>query len=175
MENKVVAFTGFRIEKMPFPEDASNLKYKEFRKKLFEIITRLHELGYNEFISGMAQGFDTWCAEDVLALGASLECAIPFPEQDADWDSAAQQRRKEIIERSNVQTTIAPKFKKGCYYERNRYMVDKASVVVAGYSGVKSGGTAYTVAYALKQGKVVIQLNPKDNTVTIISENKISL
>jgi hypothetical protein len=54
-------------------------------------------------------------------------------------------------------------------------MVDKASVVVCGYSGVKSGGTAYTVAYALKQGKVVIQLNPKDNSVTIISENKISL
>ena len=175
MKDKTVAFTGFRLEKMPFSEDVSNTRYIEFRKKLFEIISRLIDMGYSEFVSGMAQGFDTWCAEDVLSLGAHLECAIPFPEQDADWDSAAQQRRNDIIARAHKQIIIAPKFKRGCYYERNRYMVDKASVVVCGYSGVKSGGTAYTVDYALKQDKIVIQLNPKNNEITIISNKSIDL
>ncbi len=174
MQNKTVAFTGFRIEKMPFPEDLSNERYICFRKKLFQIISRLNELGYNRFISGMAQGFDTWCAEDVLSLGASLECAIPFPEQALGWDPIAQQRRSNIIKMSKKQILITKKYKKGCYHERNRYMVDSADVVVCGYSGVKKGGTAYTVDYALKQKKIVIQLNPTNNEVSFISKRKIS-
>lgn len=38
-------------------------------------------------------------------------------------------------------------------------MVDKADVVVCAYDG-QQGGTAYTVNYALKQNKIVIQINP---------------
>lgn len=39
-------------------------------------------------------------------------------------------------------------------------MVDNADVVVCAFNG-KSGGTAYTVDYALKQNKIVIQIDPK--------------
>jgi len=48
-------------------------------------------------------------------------------------------------------------------------MVDKADVVVCAYDG-QSGGTAYTVNYALKQNKIVIQINPSTAQVTIISK-----
>ena len=43
-------------------------------------------------------------------------------------------------------------------------MVDKADVVVCAFNG-KSGGTAYTVDYALKQNKIVIQINPETSEV----------
>lgn len=47
-------------------------------------------------------------------------------------------------------------------------MVDKADVVVCCYDGQK-GGTDYTVNYALKADKIVIQINPQTAVVTIIS------
>lgn len=47
-------------------------------------------------------------------------------------------------------------------------MVDKADVVVCCYDGQK-GGTGYTVNYALKADKIVVQINPNTTAVTILS------
>ena len=170
-----VAFTGYRTEKMPFTESMLDERYLSFRKKLLSVISRLLELGYESFISGMAKGFDTWASEDVLKLGAFLECAIPFPEQAQDWDLPDQQRRSLIISRSNTETIVSEANKKGAYYKRNRYMVDNADVIICGYSGRKSGGTAYTVDYALQQDKIVIQINPITCEVSFLSKRKIDL
>ena len=49
-------------------------------------------------------------------------------------------------------------------------LVDKADVVVCAYDG-QSEGTAYTVNYAMKKGKIVIQINPSTAEVTIISKH----
>ena len=170
-----VAFTGYRTDKMPFTEDPGNERYCTFRKKLFVIINQLIDMGYHSYISGMAIGFDTWAAEAVIELGASLECAIPFPEQADDWDVCDQQRRAEIIKKSDKETIVSESNKKGSYYKRNRYMVDNADIIICGYSGRKSGGTAYTVNYAIQQDKIVIQLNPKTCEITFLSERKIDL
>ena len=45
-------------------------------------------------------------------------------------------------------------------------MVDKADVVVCAFNG-KSKGTAYTVDYALKRHKIVIQIDPETNVVSM--------
>ena len=47
-------------------------------------------------------------------------------------------------------------------------MVDGADAIVCCYDG-QTGGTAYTIDYAKKQGKVIIQINPSDMVVTIVS------
>ena len=60
-------------------------------------------------------------------------------------------------------------YNRGCFFTRNRYMVDKADVVVCAFNG-KSGGTAYTVDYALKQNKIVIQIDPETSEVTMLSK-----
>ncbi len=39
------------------------------------------------------------------------------------------------------------RYHQGCYYERNRYMVDHSSRMMCYYDGDK-GGTEYTVKYA---------------------------
>ena len=82
----VVAFTGYRPEKMPFVESKKDEAYLKFRKRQLQVIERLIERGCTHFISGVAMGFDTWVAEDILALqknnsSLELECAIPFPGQ----------------------------------------------------------------------------------------------
>lgn len=60
-------------------------------------------------------------------------------------------------------------YSKDCFFARNRYMVDKADVIVCAYDG-QSGGTAYTVNYALKQNKIVVQINPSTAQITVISK-----
>ena len=64
---------------------------------------------------------------------------------------------------------VSEHYSSDCFIARNGYMVDKADVVVWAYDG-QSGGTAYTVNYALKQNKIVIQINPSTAQVTIISK-----
>lgn len=172
-EMKAVAFTGYRLEKMPFAEEQGEELYVRFRRQQYRVITRLIERGYSQFISGMATGFDTWVAEDILELKKAyhhirLECAIPYPDQDKGWDLFDKERRKKIILHADSSIFVCNHYSNDCFFERNRYMVDRADVVVCAYDG-KAGGTAYTVHYALRQNKIVIQINPTTAQVTIIS------
>ena len=161
-------------EKMPFSENKKDEAYLRFREAQLKVINRLIERGYTSFISGAAQGFDTWVAEDILALRKknkelSLECAIPFPDQAKKWPLSEQIRRHNIISHADSSVTLSEHYHRDCFFARNRYMVDKADVVVCAYDG-QSGGTAYTVDYALKHDKIVIQINPTTAKVTIISK-----
>ncbi|MBQ9162833.1 MAG: DUF1273 family protein [Clostridia bacterium] len=97
-----VVFTGYRLQKMPFPEEEKNELYIRFIEQELKVIHRLVELGYTDFISGVAQGVDTWAAEDVLSPKKknkfiTLECAIPCPQQDNQWSADDQRRRKRIL------------------------------------------------------------------------------
>jgi len=167
-----VAFTGYRPDKLPFREDERDGNYKRFRNTLKRVIGRLCELGYNQFISGVARGFDTWVAEDVLEIKeqyseATLECAIPFPAQAEKWRFKDRLRREEILKRADSTTVTSPEYSNSCFFVRNRYMVDKADVIVCCYDG-KAGGTAYTVDYARQMRKIIIQINPTDMVVSIV-------
>jgi len=168
-----VAFTGYRPEKMPFTESEKDENYLRFREREMQVIKRLVERGYTHFISGMAMGFDMWVAEDVLLLkrankALTLECAIPFPDQAKSWDNVDQKRRKDILSKADMTSSVSQSYNRGCYHARNRYMVDQADVVVCAYNGQK-GGTAYTVDYALKKDKIVIQIDPATAKVSVIS------
>lgn len=168
-----VAFTGYRPEKLPFTENKKDELYIKFRERLLQVINRLVERGYTDFISGVAMGFDTWAAEDVISLKKDnkdihLECAIPFPKQAERWGFFDRLRRKKILKQSDCNTTLCEHYQRDAFFIRNEYMVDKADVVVCYFDG-QSGGTAKTVAYAKKKDKIIIQINPNDSVVTIIS------
>ena len=108
---KTVAFTGYRPEKMPFAENKKDEAYLRFREAQLKVINRLIERGYTSFVSGAAQGFDTWVAEDILTLRKknkelSLECAIPFPDQAKKWPLSEQIRRHKIISHADSSVTV---------------------------------------------------------------------
>lgn len=48
-------------------------------------------------------------------------------------------------------------YTRGCMHKRNRHLVDNSSVCIC-YLTEPSGGTAYTVNYALRNGKSVINI-----------------
>ncbi len=168
-----VAFTGYRPDKLPFRESDTDESYLRFRRILYKIICRLIELGYTDFVSGVALGFDTWVAEDVLRLRAehrdvTLECAVPFPSQADKWRERDRIRRERILAAADSVVTTSPTYTPHAFFHRNRYMVDEADAVVCCYDG-KSGGTAYTVDYARQAGKTIIQINPTDMVVAVLA------
>ncbi len=168
------AFTGYRPEKMPFTEQISDPQYVHFRTVEARVLRMLAERGYTRFVTGLAMGFDTWAAEDVLALKEEfpdvvLHCAVPFPEQDSGWAEVDRARRRAICERADSVVTVSPSRVKDVYFIRNRYMVDMADTVICAYDG-RRGGTAYTVRYAIEHEKHVICINPTTGDVKLLGK-----
>ena len=79
----VVAFTGYRSEKMPFQESKKDKRYLAFRTILSRVISRLIELGGTYFISGVARGFDTEDGRKRPAPVMRKESGNVFKEQKA--------------------------------------------------------------------------------------------
>ncbi len=50
--------------------------------------------------------------------------------------------------------------------DRNRFLVDHASMLLAVYNGVRRSGTGATVNYARKQGREIIVIDPLTLSVT---------
>ena len=169
---KTVAFTGYRPEKMPFAESETDVGYLRFREALSNSIRCLTDYGYTHFFSGMAKGFDMWAAEEVLSFQKNipelfLTCVIPFSGQASGWTAEEQQRRANILERASSVVTLSEVYKRGCYFARNRYMIDRADLVLCAWDGQK-GGTAYTVNYALRHKKTVVRIDPVTVTVDVL-------
>lgn len=138
-------FTGHRPEKLSVPESA-------VRARLAEEIGNAVEKGYLSFISGMARGFDIWAAEEVLALKAKnpairLICAVPHPGFEKNRSIPEKAEYKRLISAADRVFTVSDRYFSWCYQVRNRWMVNRSSLVIAGYSGIPSG-TRNTILYA---------------------------
>ena len=77
-----------------------------------------------------------------------ISLAIPCINHDKLWDYEDKQSLKWIIERSDEIIYISDcEYKIGCMQKRNKYMVDRSSLLIAAYNG-KKGGTKTTIEYA---------------------------
>lgn len=68
MNDFTCAFTGHRPKKFPWGYDENAMDCIKLRQKLTAQIIALVNSGTVEFLSGMAEGTDTWAALSVLAL-----------------------------------------------------------------------------------------------------------
>lgn len=148
---KVCAFTGHRRL------DGSN-----FDEHLLErVIEDLIKTGVNRFLCGMAVGFDLKAAQTVLALkdryGAELVACLPCADQSARFSASSKRLYDEILSKCDEVITLADEYRSGCMLTRDRYLVDNCDVLVS-FLRKTSGGTHYTVGYAKKRGKKVIEL-----------------
>ena len=124
----------------------------------------LIQAGYTRFLTGGARGFDTLAAMTVLRCQAEhpeikLILVLPFPnqyERETGWTEAEIAEYQAMKEAAAEVICLRQSYGRGCYHERNRFLVDSSSVCVA-YQCRPSGGTAYTVRYAIEQGLQIIQ------------------
>lgn len=155
--NKVCCFTGHRPQSLPWRFNEQDERCIKMKNKLNEEIIKAIKNGYTTFISGMTLGFDMICAEIILQLkkeypDIKLIGAIPCKTQDKLWNEKDKQRYKNILSKLDsvrciYYDYIGPK----CMLERNQYMINNSSLVIALFNG-KNGGTKNTLDYAKKSG-----------------------
>lgn len=155
-------FTGHRPEKLPWGYDEEHPDCRLLKSVLADVLGALYAAGYRHYICGMALGADMYFGEAVAALreerpDVTLEAAIPFDGQDRKWPPALRRRYARLTESCDECTVLSPVYTDTCMLERNRYMVDRSSLLLAVYDG-RPGGTRYTVRYAADSGLEVVQL-----------------
>ena len=157
-------FTGHRAEKLPWKYNEADPECLRLKDVILDVLGMLYDEGFRHFICGMATGADMYFGEAVIDLRAehpdvTLEAAVPFAGQERSWPLKARLRYARLAEACNERTVLSDAYTRSCMLERNRYMVDHSSVLVAVYDG-RPGGTKYTIRYAVSQGVGVIQIPP---------------
>ncbi len=148
-------FTGHRPEKLPWGSNERDQRCLRLKERLRAELDRAYDEGYRHFICGMARGADLYFCEAALELrerreGVTVEAALPCETQAARWPEQDRNRYFSLVEQCDVESLIQTAYDRGCMQRRDRYMVDRSSLLLAVYNGLL-GGTMYTLAYAMRQ------------------------
>ncbi len=168
---KVCAFTGHRPKSFPWKYDESAPDCVLLKEVLAAQIKALADRGMTDFLSGMAQGTDLWCSEIILDLrkknpALRLHCILPCKGQESKWTASAQERYHSILAQANEVVCVGQEYSRDCMLERNRWLVDRASILLAVYDGTYRSGTGMTVRYAQKLGREIIIIDPVSRWVS---------
>ena len=154
-EAATAAFTGHRWY------DSSR---KQSMKSSIEANVReVYKNGITNFMSGMAIGFDLLAAGVVLSLkreypDITLTAVVPFKEQASRFNDDDKCIYNKYLSQSDKIVIISDVYYARCYLDRDRYMVEHSSMLIACYDGRKKGGTFWTVNYARRTGRKVIDI-----------------
>ena len=156
-------FTGHRPMKLPWGMNEEDPRCLRLKQELETRLEAIYELGYRHFLCGMAIGCDMYFAEAALRLrekygDVTLEAAIPFGDQPGRWNQAQRQRYNSLIDSADRVSVLQVGYTPDCMMRRNRYMVDRSSLLLACYDG-KPGGTMNTILYAERSGVKVIVID----------------
>ena len=149
---KTACVTGHRIVKKNFDKEALTFKFAE-----------IIQSGYDTFLIGMAMGFDMICFRILEHLrnkyAIKIIACIPCKEQDAFFGKKNKQEYERMINSADKVYYVSDKnYDETCMIQRNSFMVDNSSLVVA-YVYKNYGGAFYTSKYAEKKNKKVVYVN----------------
>ncbi len=154
MKEFTCCFTGHR-------EIAEN-EIKAIWEKTERKVLELFEKGVTVFEAGGALGYDTLAAEVVLSLREKypqikLRLILPCKDQARGWTTEDIIRYEGIKDMADEVIYTAETYYRGCMFVRNRRLVDDSAYCIC-FKKRASGGTAYTVDYALKKGLTVFNV-----------------
>lgn len=145
MTEKICALTGHR--ELPENFDCN---------ALYDALEELVKEGYTYFCCGMACGFDLTALECLVDLKqryhVRIEACIPYEGYEHGMSAQCRKKYGALLTWCECKTVLYPAFFNGCFLARDRYMVDKADLLLA-YCKKPTGGAAYTVRYAKERGK----------------------
>ena len=130
--------------------------------RLESVIVGLYQRGIRYYGAGGALGFDTLAAQTVIRLRGScpdmrLILVLPCWTQTRGWRPEDVAEYERIKAQADKIVYTAQQYTPGCMHRRNRHLVDHSGVCVC-YLTKNSGGTAYTVRYAEKNGLKIINI-----------------
>ena len=156
-EETTCCFTGHRPNRLPWGDDECDPRCIILKEQIAQAIEEAYEKGMRTFLCGMAMGADFYFCEAALSLRETypdlcVVAAIPYDAQSHHWPAVYKARYEALCERCDHQIFVQHEYTPNCALRRNRYMVNASSLVIAVFDGMMSGGTLYTLSYAMKQG-----------------------
>ena len=160
----VCMFTGHRPSTLPFGYRESDGRCQMLKVVLRHLIEEQIEAGVDTFITGMAQGTDTYAAEAVLTLKQAyptvrLIAVLPCRGQTARWPRGAVERYERILKACDEVILLQEDYTADCMQRRNRHMVSLADACIAVWNR-RPSGTGGTVRLAREKGIPVTVLDP---------------
>jgi uncharacterized phage-like protein YoqJ len=154
MPFEICCFTGHRVIPAAHREELCAI--------LDRRLAALSDIGFTEFRTGGARGFDTLAAQRVLHLRKThpqckLCLILPCQNQDASWNERERADFASILQNADKVTYIQQHYTSDCMHARNRSLVEGSDLCLA-YLTSNRGGTLYTCSYALKKGVRLINL-----------------
>jgi uncharacterized phage-like protein YoqJ len=149
------AFTGHRFY---------DFSQREFiQERLTSAISEAYDHGIRNFISGFALGIDLMAAQLVQSLkcnlpGISLTAAIPFEGQAERYNIYDKRVYGRLLELADKVIVLSDCYYPRCFLDRDEFMVENASYLIAYYDGREKGGTYYTVKKARARGIPIINV-----------------
>lgn len=149
------AFTGHRFY------DFSQRRFIE--ERLTSAIYEAYDHGIRNFISGFALGIDLMAAQLVQSLKCnlpeiSLTAAIPFEGQAERYNIYDKRVYRRLLELADKVIVLSDCYYPRCFLDRDEFMVENASYLIAYYDGREKGGTYYTVKKARARGIPIINV-----------------
>ena len=151
-------FTGHRPEKLGVPEE-------EVRDWLSARIDAAVADGYRTFVCGCAMGVEIWAGQAVLrkreeGMPVKLICAVPWPGFPDRWKAFWLLQYRYLLEKADLVVQVSRKFHGDVFRNRNEWMVNHCSRLIAFYNG-SAGGTWDTIEYAVRQNVEVVINRPE--------------
>ena len=154
----IVSITGHRPDKL----GGYNF-YNPVRFWIRERIrVQLRELCPRYTITGMALGVDQDFAYVCIEERVPFLAAVPFAGQETRWPTESQRFYKELLARAWTTVIVCQgEYTARKMQIRNEYMVNNCDVLLAVWDGT-DGGTANCFRYAVRIGKRVIRIDPRE-------------
>ncbi|MDE6274939.1 MAG: DUF1273 domain-containing protein [Clostridia bacterium] len=165
VKSKSVCFTGHRNQKLSWGFNENDKLCLKMKDSLRIEIEKAINSGYETFYSGMALGFDMICVEILLELkkiynDVKIVGVVPCRTQDSKWQAKDRERYRTLLRQLDAVRCIYDNYIGAeCMLERNRFMVDNSSLMIALYNGA-NGGTKSTIEYARNKGLEIVIIEP---------------
>jgi uncharacterized phage-like protein YoqJ len=154
-----VSATGHRppvlFKENPYSKEHKRL-LTNFAKEELKKLINLEKI---EIIMGCAQGWDSAVGFGAYELDIPYIAAVPFDGMHTKWPKDSQKEFEFLLRKAKEVVYVCEAgYANWKFYERDKWMVDRANDILALYNGTtdKHSGTRITVEYAQSINKPII-------------------
>lgn len=145
--------------------------FTKYNTPVDNLITMAVNQGVTHFLCGMALGTDQIAAEVLSIRGLKWTAVIPCADQDKLWKPRERSHYRKLLSKATKQITLYPEYRAGVMHARNLWMVKRADICLAVFSGDPhgvGGGTASTFKMARDRNLLIYQYIPGNSKYEII-------
>jgi hypothetical protein len=140
-------------------------------QQLDELLSVLSELAG---FTSLALGADQLFVELILKRGGSFVAVVPFVDYELKFEEGASRDayKRLLAQASTVEVLKGSGSNREAYFKAGKQVVNRSEMLLAVWDGKPAaglGGTADAVSYARHCGKLIVHLNPINQTVNKIN------